>query len=85
MDLVALKVVLEHQSEKLTLPTGIPSTVEKLSNIVKETCGLVEEFTLHYLDQDFGDYFTLHSTNDIKNKGTIKVVIILSVVLHLLP
>lgn len=81
MDLVALKVVLGHQSEKLTLPSGKPSTVEQLSEIVKEKFGLVEDFTLHYLDEDFGDYFTLHSTDHIKHKGTIKVVIIPSVVL----
>ncbi|KAI7790269.1 hypothetical protein IRJ41_000975 [Triplophysa rosa] len=81
MDLVALKVVLEHRSEKLTLPAGIPSTIEQLSKIVKETFGLVEDFTLHYLDEDFGDYFTLHSTDHIKHKGTIKVVTIPSVVL----
>uniref|UniRef100_A0A3P8SD10 Uncharacterized protein n=1 Tax=Amphiprion percula TaxID=161767 RepID=A0A3P8SD10_AMPPE len=76
----ALKVIIEHQSEKLTLSSGIPSTVEQLHETVKETFGLIEEFTLHYLDEDFGDYFTLHSTNQIKHKGTIKVVIIPSVV-----
>uniref|UniRef100_A0A9J7XX98 Uncharacterized protein n=1 Tax=Cyprinus carpio carpio TaxID=630221 RepID=A0A9J7XX98_CYPCA len=81
MDLVALKVVLEHRSEKLTLSSGIPSTVEQLNETVKETFGLVEDFTLHYLDEDFGDYFTLHSTDQIKHKGTIKVVIIPSIVL----
>jgi len=83
MDLVALKVIIEHRSEKLTLSSGIPSTVEQLHETVKETFGLIEDFTLHYLDEDFGDYFTLHSTNQIKHKGTIKVVIIPSVVLTL--
>ena len=83
MDLVALKVVIEHRSEKLTLSSGIPSTVEQLHETVKETFGLIDDFTLHYLDEDFGDYFTLHSTNQIKHKGTIKVVIIPSVVLTL--
>lgn len=81
MDTVALKVIIEHRSEKLTLSSGIPSTVEQLHETVKETFGLIENFTLHYLDEDFGDYFTLHSTNLIKHKGTIKVVIIPSVVL----
>ena len=83
MDLVALKVVIEHRSEKLTLSSRIPSTVEQLHETVKETFGLIEDFTLHYLDEDFGDYFTLHSTNQIKHKGTIKVVMIPSVVLTL--
>jgi hypothetical protein len=76
MDFVALKVIIEHRSEKLTLSSGIPSTVEQLHETVKETFGLIEDFTLHYLDEDFGDYFTLHSTNQIKHKGTIKVVLI---------
>lgn len=71
MDTVALRVVIEHRSEKLTLSSGIPSTVEQLHETVKGTFGLIEDFTLHYLDEDFGDYFTLHSTNQIKHKGTI--------------
>lgn len=85
MDSVALKVIIEHRSEKLTLSSGIPSTVELLHETVKGTFGLIEDFTLHYLDEDFGDYFTLHSTNVIKHKGTIKVVIIPSVVITLSP
>ncbi|KAK5600438.1 hypothetical protein CRENBAI_021735 [Crenichthys baileyi] len=83
MDSVALKVVIEHRSEKLTLSSGIPSTVEQLQKTVKETFGLIEDFTLHYLDEEFGDYFTLHSTNQLKHKGIIKVVIIPPVVLTL--
>lgn len=85
MDSVALKVIIQHRSEKLTLSSGIPSTVEQLHETVKETFGLIEDFTLHYLDEDFGDYFTLHSTNQIKHKGTIKVVVIPSVVLTFTP
>lgn len=82
MDSVALKVMIEHQSETLTLSSGIPITVEQLHETVKETFGLTD-FTLQYLDEEFGDYFTLHSTNQIKHKGTVKVVIIPSVVLTL--
>lgn len=81
MDSVALKVIIEHRSEKLTLSSGIPNTVEQLHETVKETFELTDDFTLHYLDDDFGDFFTLHSTNQIQHKGTIKVVIIPSVVL----
>ena len=83
MDLVALKVIIEHRSEKLTLPSGMPSTVEQLHETVKETFELTDDFTLHYLDEDFGDFFTLHTTNQVKHKGTLKVVIIPSVVLTL--
>lgn len=83
MDLVALKVIVEHRSEKLTLPSGIPSTVEQLHETVKETFQLIDDFTLHYFDEDFGDFFTLHTTQQVKHKGTLKVVTILSVVLTL--
>lgn len=79
----ALKVIIEHQSEKLMLSSGILSTVEQLHETVKETFGVTEEFSLQYLNEDFGEYFTLHSTNQIRHKGTIKVVIIPSVVLTL--
>lgn len=48
MDSIALKVVIEHQSEKLVLSSEIPSTVEELHETVKETFGLTEDFTLHY-------------------------------------
>lgn len=43
MDLVALKVIIEHRSEKLILPSGIPSTVEQLHETVKETFELIDD------------------------------------------
>lgn len=76
-----MKVIIEHRREKLTLPSGIPSTVEQLHETVKETFELIDDFTLHCLDKDFGDFFTLHTTTQVKHKGTLKVVIIPSVVL----
>uniref|UniRef100_A0AAR2L1H0 C2H2-type domain-containing protein n=1 Tax=Pygocentrus nattereri TaxID=42514 RepID=A0AAR2L1H0_PYGNA len=57
--------------------------VEKLHKTVKDTFQIHEEFILHYFDEDFGDFFTIHSTSDVKHKGSIKVVIIPSVVLTL--
>lgn len=80
-----MKVIIDHHSEKLTLSSGMPDTVEQLHETVKDTFKLHEEFTLHYFDEDFGDFFTLHSTNQVKQKGTIKVVIIPSIVLTLTP
>lgn len=59
--------------------------MEQLHDTVKDTFGIIEDFTLHYLDEDFGDYFTLHSSNQIKHKGTIKVVNIPSLVLTFTP
>ncbi|XP_060773852.1 uncharacterized protein LOC132883836 [Neoarius graeffei] len=85
MDPVVLKVIIDHHSEKLTLSPGIPDTVEQLHKTVKDTFQIHEEFTLHYLDEDFGDFFTIHSTKDVKHKGTIKVVVIPSIVLTTVP
>lgn len=48
---------------------------------LKDTFQIHEEFTLHYLDEDFGDFFTIHSTKEVKHKGTIKVVVLPSIVL----
>ena len=58
-------------------------TVDQFHETVKDTFKLDEEITLHYLDEDFGDFFTLHSTKDVKHKESMKVVIIPSVVLSL--
>ena len=85
MDPVVLKVIIDHRSEKLTLPSGITDTVDHLHKNVKDTFELHEDFTMHYFDEDFGDYFTLHSTNQVQHKGTIKVLIIPSIVLSLAP
>lgn len=78
-----MKVIIHHHSEKLTLSSGMPDTVEQLHKTVKDTFQIHEEFTLHYFDEDFGDFFTIHSTNEVKHKGTMKVVIIPSIVLTL--
>ncbi|KAL7866042.1 hypothetical protein SRHO_G00112890 [Serrasalmus rhombeus] len=83
MDPVVVKVIIDHRSEKLTLSSGMPETVEQLHKTVKDTFQIHEEFILHYFDEDFGDFFTIHSTSDVKHKGSIKVVIIPSVVLTL--
>ncbi|KAK1891450.1 Deoxyuridine 5'-triphosphate nucleotidohydrolase [Dissostichus eleginoides] len=72
MDLVALKVVIEHRSEKLLLSSGIPSTVEQLHETVKETFGLID-FTQHYLDEDL-DAITSHSIlpTRLNTRGKLK-------------
>ncbi|XP_054893409.1 uncharacterized protein LOC129364652 [Poeciliopsis prolifica] len=67
-----LRVIIDDRIEKLVLPSGIPPTVEELHNIVKETFGISTEFSLQYFDVEFEDYFTLHNSDLIKHKGTIK-------------
>lgn len=73
---VNLRVILsDHDVQKLTLPSGVPGTVEELGSVVRDTFGISGNFCLHYKDADFGnDFFTLMSTSDIKDKDTIKIV-----------
>lgn len=85
-----LRIILQdHDIRKLDLPSGIPGTVNELQAIVQETFGIEGNFSLHFKDADFGDeYFSLTSTNDIKDKDSIKVVQIVEspmVTLNLTP
>jgi len=59
---------------KLTLPSGIPKTIEELKIEIKKQCGVTGDFRLQYLDTDFEDYVNLTSTVDLKDKATIKVL-----------
>ncbi|KAF3847393.1 hypothetical protein F7725_020421, partial [Dissostichus mawsoni] len=68
-----LRVLIDDRIEKLVLPAGIPPTVEELTNVVKETYAVIDEFSLQYLDSDFEDYFTLNQTDQIKHKDTVKI------------
>lgn len=78
-----LRVIIGDRIEKLVLPSGIPPTVEELQTTVKANFGLNEEFSFQYLDSEFGDYFTLHKTDQIKHKDTIKVVYAAPIILDL--
>lgn len=74
---VQLRVVLEeHSIQKLTLPTGIPNTVEDLVSIITETFQLHGEFGLLYQDKDFDNqFFSVISTADLYDKATVKVIL----------
>lgn len=71
-----LKVILgENNIEKLTLPNGIPESLDDLLSQIKTTFGLKGNHRLQYKDQDFGnDFFNLNSTTDLQDLGTIKVI-----------
>ena len=71
-----LRVVIKDcDVRKLTLPSGIPQTLEALRAILLGTFQLDGDFSLMYEDKEFGnEYFTLTSTADIHNKSTIKIV-----------
>lgn len=70
-----LRVILQEEICKLSLPLGIPQTVEELKHIMQETFAIEQEFSIQFQDQDFdGQFFTLLETNEIKDKDTVKVV-----------
>ena len=71
-----LRVILQEEIRKLSLPSGIPQTVEELKHIVQETFAIEQDFGLQFQDQDFDrQFFSLLETNEIKDKDTIKVVL----------
>lgn len=73
--LARLQVMENPDIRKLVLPSGILATVADLSSIVPETFQLQGDYSLQYMDIEFGDHcFSLTDTDDIKNKDTIKVV-----------
>lgn len=74
-----LRVILaDHDVRKLQLPSEIPETMNDLQLVIRDTFGIVGDFSLHHQDVDFGnEFFTLLSTTDIKDRDTIKVVYIL--------
>lgn len=71
-----LKVILgENNTEKLTLPNGIPESLDELLSEIKTAFGLKGNLRLQYMDQDFGnDFFNLNSTTELQDLGTIKVI-----------
>lgn len=71
-----LRIVLgEDNCVKLTLPSGIPDSVDSLKFEIQKQCDIDEEFRLQYMDIDFDQFMNLTSTADIQDKGTVKVII----------
>ncbi|KTF77430.1 hypothetical protein cypCar_00037010 [Cyprinus carpio] len=68
-----LRVILaDHDVRKVLLPSGIPETVDDLHSVIRDTFYIARDFSLHYKDVDFDEFFTLYSTTDLKDKDTIK-------------
>ncbi|XP_072550640.1 uncharacterized protein [Salminus brasiliensis] len=82
-----LRVVIEDsQIHKLVLADGVPSTVEALLATVQDHFQLQGSFTVLYMDKEFDNqFFTLSSTDFIKDKDTIKLVKTESVILTFTP
>ncbi|KAL6489211.1 hypothetical protein MHYP_G00029520 [Metynnis hypsauchen] len=76
MSPATLRVIIKHDAHKLSLPSGIPDAVEELEKVVKEKFNLPANFALHYMDADFGDFFSLTTTATLQDKDTIKVVFV---------
>uniref|UniRef100_A0A8C2FFN5 Uncharacterized protein n=1 Tax=Cyprinus carpio TaxID=7962 RepID=A0A8C2FFN5_CYPCA len=65
----------EDDARKLTIKSGIPSSVDELAFEIKTFFGVTEQFRLQYKDVDFGNEFmNLLSISDIQDRSTLKVV-----------
>ncbi|XP_054589562.1 uncharacterized protein [Nothobranchius furzeri] len=71
---VRFRILIDDQIKKVTLSSGVPSTVAELVAAVKENLSIPTDISLQYKDEDFGDFFTVTSTNELKDKDTLKVV-----------
>ncbi|XP_074528600.1 uncharacterized protein LOC141791837 [Halichoeres trimaculatus] len=62
-------------ARKLTLMSGIPSSVDQLVLEIKTAFGLTQPFRLQYKDTDFdNEYVNVTSTSEIKDRDTLKVI-----------
>lgn len=73
---IVLRVVMgDAQVHKLVLPEGVPNTVEDLLTVIQNKFCLTGSYTVMYMDKDFdNEYFTLTSTDVIKDKDTLKLI-----------
>ncbi|XP_041825356.1 uncharacterized protein LOC121629698 isoform X2 [Melanotaenia boesemani] len=72
----SLRVVLGvDNAAKLTLPRGIPVSVEDLMEEIKRQFSLPGNFRLQYRDIDFdNEFINLTDISEIKDKSTVKVI-----------
>ncbi|KAI7789835.1 hypothetical protein IRJ41_007412 [Triplophysa rosa] len=76
----------EDDVRKLLLPASIPSTLQHLTDVLRETFDIAGPFTVMYQDMDFdGQFFTLTSIEEVKDKVNLKVVKSEPVILTLSP
>lgn len=70
-----LRVILQEDIHKLSLPSGFPQTVDEPKHILKETFRIEQDLSLQFQGQDSdGQFFTLLNMSEIKVKDTIQVV-----------
>lgn len=74
----------EDDVRKLLLPAGIPSTLQKLTDVLRETFDITGTFTVMYQGMDFdSQFFSLTSIKEVQDKASLKVVKTEPVILNL--
>lgn len=63
---VRFRVLIDHKVKKLTLNSGIPSTVDELIAAIKEQFAITTEISLQYKVKKY--FFTLTTTKELKDK-----------------
>lgn len=83
---VRFRVLIDHEVKKLTLKSGIPSTVDELVAAIQEQFAITTEISVQYKDEEFDDFFTLTTAKELKDKDTLKVVYVpLNITLTVVP
>ncbi|KAF6730425.1 hypothetical protein FQA47_011825 [Oryzias melastigma] len=75
---VVLRVIFgdESDSRKMSVASGIPATLSELHASIKTFFDLKEDFRLQYMDADFNAFINLTSVSEVRDKGTLKVILI---------
>ena len=73
---VKLRIILgANNAEKLTIESGMPDSVEALSNEIKRQFLIDGDIRLQYMDSDFdNNLVNLNQISDIQDRGTVKVI-----------
>lgn len=73
---VKLRIILgSNNAEKLTIESGMPKSVEDLSNEIKRQFDLDGDIRLQYMDTDFDNEFVnLNQISDIQDKSTVIII-----------
>ena len=74
--LMILKVILtDGSAQRLTLPNGLPASLDDFLIEVKNQCGLTDHFKLQFKDSLLGgDFMNLTSLSEVEDRGTLQVV-----------
>lgn len=72
---IKIRVILgADNAEKLTIESGMPSSVEDLSDEIKRQFDIEGEIRLQYMDNDFNEFVNLNQISSIQDKSTVKVI-----------